>query len=206
MAKKLDLDGLQQLARDVAQILGAEYEHRPDDMWRAVINTPDGLRLIMAQTIHGQNKPGVYSYTRRNSTSNDTAGDSASCGSIGCTLERGAAAVAKEITARLLPSARQKAAEARARWAKEDATANSLGALAAAMRVLPDVSAEVKDAGRDTQHVSGRFYHPDKGSLGFTVYPSGAVYVDRLHVNGKTDQMATLKRVLAVMDKIGAAE
>ncbi len=186
----MQIQAIQSLASEVAQILGATVADTNGDSWRATITTSDGLNLIFSTW---NKKPGgVWAYLPR-----ETPRQSEKCGEIGVAFSRGAAAVAKEIEKRLLPEARVKAAAARERWASLDTTAAGLRLLADELSRLPHTRAEIHNPGDNSQRVRFNFFELSCGSLSGEISATG-IHIDRAAIYGP-DHKGKLIRVLSAM-------
>jgi hypothetical protein len=181
------------LAHQVAAIIGATVEESPNDMWRATVITPDGIRLHFSTW---NKKAGeVFCYVQRGATGRD----SVKCGEIGVSFARGAEAVAKDIERRLLPVAREKAAKARAKWREQDAQQTGLEALAASFSGRFGVRATVENPGSENQQLKINYYETGKGSVSATITPRGSVYLNSVSLSDSGNQPDKLKALIALL-------
>lgn len=108
---KLDHEKMMDMVREIAPMIGGEFENASEDMWRGFIRKDD-MRIMFDCW---QSKGRVIAWLYREGDKHATS----KAGEIGCDFSRGADAVAREVTRRLLPVAETFAAVKRDAWKAE---------------------------------------------------------------------------------------
>lgn len=135
---KHNIETIRQIARDCAKILGGEYVDDPNDTWRGYVMLGGVKYIFDAWNSKGQITAWVTLAELPRSTSK--------AGEIGCDFSRGADAVAREMSRRLIPAATAHHDQKRAEWKAELDRIESVQKKAESLRrAYPDLKIQVRD-------------------------------------------------------------
>lgn len=135
---RFDIEKIRTLSRDCATILGGAYHDDPNDTWRGRM-TLDRVTYIFDQW---SGKGSVTAWLMRE----DGARETKKAGEIGCDFSRGADAIAREISRRLIPTVVEFTKKQDAAWrAESDKIRIVVGKAESLRRKYPELKINVRD-------------------------------------------------------------